>query len=244
MSRFYVRPEDIKGDEILVSKEEAHHIVNVMRMSAGDKINAFDGTGNEYIGKISNITNSGLKIKIEKINSIKKESDVSIRLVQALPKRAKMDYIVEKTTELGVDEIIPLVTERTIVRLTKDRELHKGKHWQEVAISASKQCGRLDIPKVHSLIEFNDFIKEIQNYDITLMACLDERAKPLKEIVSNFKGKSIAVMIGPEGDFTPGEIDAALSQGAKLASLGHLVMRVDTAAIYMLSVLNYENSKI
>jgi len=249
MSRFYVRPEDVRGDIILVSKEEAHHIVDVMRMGAGDSIVAFDGTGREYTGRILNASGGSLKIKVEKINNVKKTSSISVTLAQALPKRAKMDFIVEKATELGADEIIPIVTERTVIRLTKDKQPRKGEHWQEVAISASKQCGRADIPKVRPAIKFKDILNEAKNYYIAIMACLNENTKPLKEVISNFNGpaangagKKILIMIGPEGDFSPAEIQAAGSSGIKLVSFGRLVFRVDTAAVYLLSVLNYESS--
>jgi len=242
MSRFYVRPEDIKGDIILVSREEAHHIVDVMRMDAGDDIVAFDGTGREYFGRILSVFKGSLKIKIEKINNVRKASRIFVTLAQALPKRAKMDFIVEKATELGADEIIPLVTERTIARLTKDKQPRKGEHWQEVAISASKQCGRADIPKVRPSSKFKDVLNEAKNYDIAMMACLNENTRPLKEVIANFEGRKMLIMIGPEGDFSRKEIEAAASSGIKLVSLGRLVLRVDTAAIYLLSVLNYESN--
>lgn len=242
MSRFYVKPEDVRGCEILVSQEEAHHIIDVMRMRAGDIIVAFDGTGKEYIGKILNTSNESLKIKIEKINSIKEKNKISITLAQSLSKGSKMDFIVEKATELGVDEIVPLSTERTIVRLAKEKQPVRVQYWQRIAVGASKQCGRVNVPKVRSLALFDEILKEIKDYDLAMMACLTEDTKPLNQIISVFKGKTILIMVGPEGDFTPKEIEAARSAGAKLVSLGRLVLRVDTAALYLLSVLNYESS--
>lgn len=243
VSRFYVRPEDVKGDEIRVSSKEAHHIIDVMRLIPGDGIVAFDGTGKEYIGKILSASKCGLNIKIEKVNSIKEKKNVHITLAQSLPKKAKMDFIVEKAAELGVDEIIPLATERTIVRLSEEKELQKSQHWQNIAISASKQCARLDIPKIRAILKFNEVLKEIKNYDLVMMACLNEDTKPLKEVISNFKGKRILVMVGPEGDFSPEETNAARSLGIRLVSLGRLVLRVDTAAIFILSALGYQEGR-
>ena len=118
----------------------------------------------------------------------------------------------------------------------------KIQHWQGIAVNASKQCGRVNVPKVRPIALFGEILKEINNYDLAMMACLTEGAKPLNEIISVFKGKSILIMVGPEGDFTPKEIEAARSAGARLVSLGRLVLRVDTAALYLLSVLNYESS--
>jgi len=241
MSRFYVKPEDVKGNEILVSEEEVHHIIDVMRLSSGDEVVAFDGTGKEYIGKISNVSKASLKIKIEKINKPKLKSKPYVTLAQALPKKTKIDFIIEKATELGVSEVIPLVTERTIVRLSEDKRTQKNQHWQNIAISASKQCGRLDIPKVRGSLLFNDLLKEIKDYDLAMMACLSESSKPLKEVLSNFDGKKILVMVGPEGDFSLKEIKQASSSGIKSISLGRLVLKADTAGLFILSILNYEN---
>ncbi len=242
MSRFYVRPEDVKGNEITVPREEAHHIIDVMRLSAEDEIVAFDGTGNEYIGRITDAARGSLKIRIEKINKVKSLKKIYISLAQALPKKARMDFIVEKTTELGVDEIIPLVTRRTVVRLDDKKRSEKSRHWQNIAVSASKQCGRLDIPKIRPEMRFNELLKGIKNYDLAVMACLNDDTKPFKEVISSFTGRKILVMVGPEGDFSPEEIGSAKSSGAELISLGRLVLRVDTAGIFILSVLNYENS--
>lgn len=240
MSRFYVKPEDVRGSEILVAKEEAHHIVNVMRLSKGDEIVAFDGTGSEYIGRILSADKNGLKIRIDKINKPNIENKVQVTLYQALPKRAKMDFIVEKATELGVQKIVPLITERTISR-PGDKGPKKQSHWQNVAISAAKQCGRLDVPEIKEAVYFKDALKDLGGFDKALMACLYEGTEQIKNTISNFRGKVI-VMVGPEGDFTPKEIEAARSAGARLVSLGRLVLRVDTAALYLLSVLNYESS--
>ena len=238
MSRFYVKPEDVTGDEILVSREEAHHIIDVMRLSSGDEIVAFDGTGKEYIGRILNASRGCVKIKIEKINEVKPQDKISITLAQALPKKTKMDFIIEKATELGVDKIIPLATERTIVRLRGEKGPQKNQRWQNVAISASKQCGRPDIPKINPAAKFNDILKEVKHYDLAMMACLNDEAKPLREVISGFNGKKILVMVGPEGDFTPREINSAKIAGVKLISLGRLVLRVETAGLFILSVLS------
>lgn len=240
MSRFYIKPEDVRGSEILVSQEEAHHILNVMRLSCGDEITAFDGTGKEYIGRILSAGRNGLRIAIDKINKPNIENRIQVTLYQSLPKRAKMDFIVEKATELGVHEITPLITERTISR-PGDKGPKKQSHWQKIAISAAKQCGRLDVPEIKEAVYFKDALKAMGEFDKALMACLYKGTEHIKDTILNFRGK-VLVMVGPEGDFTPKEIEAARSAGAKLVSLGRLVLRVDTAALYLLSVLNYESS--
>ncbi|MDD5450266.1 MAG: 16S rRNA (uracil(1498)-N(3))-methyltransferase [Candidatus Omnitrophica bacterium] len=242
MSRFYIRPEAVSGEEILVPREEAHHILDVMRLKAGDEIIAFDGTGKEYLGNILGASKAGLRIRIKKINTPQQREKTFIALAQSLPKKVKMDFIVEKATELGVDEIIPLITERTVVRLPDDKKSIRSARWQEIAISASKQCGRLSVPEVRPVARFSGILKETGNYDLAIMACLTEGTRPLKEVISNFKGRKVLAMIGPEGDFSPGEIQEAAAGGVKLVSLGPLVLRVDTAAIFIISAFNYESS--
>lgn len=244
MSRFYVKPEYVKNEEIIVPRQDAHHIIDVMRLGRGDDIVAFAGTGMEYCGTITSADKKGLIIKIKKINKTENSRRMHITLGQALPKRAQMDFIVEKATELGVDEIIPIVTERTIVRLDGARQEKKAGHWQNIARAAAEQCGRADIPKVRHPIKFESLLDETGDYDLGLMACLHPDTVHLKKHIPDFKGRRVLVLIGPEGDFTPEEIKSARASGLKLVSFGKSVLRMDTAAIFILSVLNYENHSI
>ncbi|MEI8176951.1 MAG: 16S rRNA (uracil(1498)-N(3))-methyltransferase [Candidatus Omnitrophota bacterium] len=242
MSRFYVRPEDVRGDTIVVTGDEAHHIVDVMRMGEGDGVVAFDGTGREYVGIIKKISRGGLEITIANVIDATIRKGPLVTLVQALPKRAKIEYIIEKATELGVDEIIPLITERTIVKVSIEKRPDKLAHWQSIALSAAKQCGRSTIPRVLPVTVFKDLVMSPGNGDISMIACLDERTKPLKEIIAGIAAGRVMIMIGPEGDFTPFEIETALRAGAQAVSLGRLVLRSDTAGLYVLSAISYENS--
>ncbi|MCX5715807.1 MAG: 16S rRNA (uracil(1498)-N(3))-methyltransferase [Candidatus Omnitrophica bacterium] len=242
MSRFYIKPADVKGNEILVSGDEAHHIVNVMRLSVGSEIAAFDGTGKEYLGMVSAIEKQTVKISVSNVREVNLEKKLHVTLMQGLPKRETMDIVVQKTTELGVDEIIPVPVERTVVLWDADKARQKVSHWRNIAIAASKQCGRTIIPQIRPVTKFDAALKELKNYDLCVMACLYKDAIPLKNAVAGFRGKKILAMIGPEGDFSPKEISAAKAAGAKLVSFGELVLRVDTAAIFILSVLNYESN--
>lgn len=240
MSRFYVRPSNVKGNNIYVAKDEAHHMLEVMRLKKGDYIVTFDGTGKEYEGIIKNTSKSDAVIEITGRKNINKKETVDITLAQAVPKTAKIDFIIEKSTELGVASVIPVITARTIVKLNRDKQVSKKKRWERVAVSASKQCGRIRVPEICAPEKFSQTVKRIADFDLALMACLHKGAKPLRDSIKDFKGRSLLVFIGPEGDFTADEIEAAMAGGCKQVSLGPRVLRVDTAAINILSILQYE----
>lgn len=240
MSRFYISPGLIQGDKIYVSMEESHHIIDVMRLSEGDAVKVFDGTGKEYIGRIESVKNKSVIIAVDRITESAANLAMEISLAQAMPKKDKMDYIVEKATELGASEIIPVVTKRTIVRISRDRAVHKSDRWRRIAIEAAKQCGRTELPALRAVSRFNDLLKDFRKYDCVIMPCLSEKSIPLKDALNRVDNpKRLLLMIGPEGDFTPDEIEGAEKNGALLVSLGGLIMKSDTAAIAALAVLNY-----
>ena len=151
-----------------------------------------------------------------------------------------MDYIVEKATELGVSSIIPLITSRTIPVWDDDKRKLAVERWRKIATEASKQCGRVDIPSIDQIKEFSDFTAKITDYDLALIAALDDSAVKLKESLSGFGGGRVAIAIGPEGDFTPAEIAQAKACGCKLVNLGSRVLKSDTAGLFVLAILNYE----
>lgn len=238
MSRFYISPENIKDGQIYVSGKEAHHILDVMRLKRNDEVIAFDGLGNEYRGRISDTKEKTLVISI--LERLKKNPlAVNIALAQAIPKRDKMDYIVEKCTELGVRSMIPMITERTVVRMDKtDREKRRAR-WIRIAEEASKQCGRSDIPEIKNILSFEDAVKSTRNYNLKLIPSLIGERKELKCVISNKKISDAVIFIGPEGDFNDSELKLALLNGFCAVSLGPLTLKSDTAAIAAVSILNY-----
>lgn len=244
MSRFYVNPDSVKGNKINVPRKESHHIIDVMRLAEGDHVTVFDGTGREYDGKIESVRNKDVVINVSQVSTGAAKRQVEISLAQALPKQDRMDYIVQKATELGVREIIPVETERTIVRPAKEKSAHKIKRWCKIAVEAAKQCGRSDLPEIKETLRFGGLLEDFRRYDGVIMPCLTEKAVALKDAVSKLKdSRKILLMIGPEGDFTPAEIAKAEENGAVLVSLGGLVLRSDTAAVAALAVLNYAYSQ-
>ncbi len=242
MSRFYVPKESVSGNHIRISGSQAHHIVDVMRLNKLDKVVTFDGTGREYIGFIKDIKGKSVTVEIVETRTPSGKAAAKITLIQAIPKKDKMDYIAEKATELGVQAIIPLVTARTIPDWDEQKKAAHVARWRKIAIEASRQCGRSDIPEVEDVATFSRLAAGVSDYDLALIAALDDKAEPLKSVLGGFKGGKIAVAIGPEGDFTPAEIKEAARAGFRLVNLGSRVLKSDTAGLAVLAILNYELS--
>lgn len=242
--RFYASPEFIfpeKGIIEIRDKDEIRHIYKVMRLKNGDKINVFDGIQKEYTGVIENINNNCINIRITGETIYKPDKQYNVTLYQAVTKKVKMDYIIEKAVELGVDRIVPILTERT-VPLINEFDENKLKRWKAIAITASKQCGRIKLPEISPVITFERSLIDVKGHELILFAAIHKDGKPLKEALRNAKYGNIAVFIGPEGDFSQKEVSLAKDNGFIICSLGSLVLRVETAMIYLLSCLTYEYS--
>lgn len=240
MSRFYVEPGSVRGDSIVVTGDEAHHIIDVMRLKVGDDVVAFDGLGREYSAIIEVIGKKDLTLRIKARHEGKAMGGLSITLIQAIPKSDRMDYIVEKSTELGTRVIAPVFTDRTIAKWDSKKTAARLDRWKNIAMAASKQCGRSDIPDVREASIFDSALAIAADTDIKLIAALSDRAKPLKEVLAGRRAKSAAIAIGPEGDFTAREVRTAEDAGFIPVSLGQLVLRSDTAGLAVISILNYE----
>lgn len=246
MSRFYVPPANIGKSSIKVDGDEAHHAIAVMRLKEGDSVVIFDGTGREFICRVTGVdAKSGtMTARIVKESDYKERTaPAEITLAQALPKKGKMDYIVEKATELGVSRIVPLITERTIVRPGEDGAGKKTSRWKKIAVEAAKQCRRLSVPEVEDVKSFKDLAAMSGGYDLCLLACLTDKTVPLKEPLASFRSGRILVLIGPEGDFTPQEVSLMeKTSNCRLVSLGERVLKSDTAGLFVLSAIIYQLS--
>jgi len=230
MQRFYCPPENISADAISITDpKQIKHIKNVLRYKAGDAIRVFDGNGFEFQGLIQNIHKDKLEIKIENKTFIKK-SFPAITIAVAIPKNVKMDYIVEKLTELGADRIIPMLTTRTVVRLNEKNKPDKLERWQKIAIYASEQSQRPYVPEIGPIMQTGEVLGKSKDYDLALIPTLFGERKQVKDTLkANYK--SVLVLIGPEGDFTPEEVASAKKCGCVSVDLGKTVLKVDTAAI-------------
>jgi 16S rRNA (uracil1498-N3)-methyltransferase len=247
MSRFYVPKENVNlsKNEIIIDGDEAHHLLDVMRLKDDDRVVVFDGTGYEYAGFIKKTDPRQRKVTVEvmRTDTPAPEKMQKVTLAQAIPKKAKIEYIMEKATELGVFEIIPVITERTIVRPDEAGRRNKVLRWRKIASEAAKQCGRVEVPEVGEITRFTDLAERLDEYDLVLFACVTGGTLSMRKALSGFKSGKIVVFIGPEGGFTPKELEMLEGKGnCKFISLGRRVLKSDTAGLFVLSVLNYELS--
>lgn len=243
MHRFFVDPENIQGHMAIIDKEEAHHIQKVLRLKAGEQVILFDGSGYEYRARLLEAKQAGLTAQIMERSS-KEELSVRVCLVQGIAKGDKMDSIIQKASEIGVAEIYPLVSERTVVRLAGDNAVKKVKRWQHIAREACKQCRRNLIPQVKPVLKMEEVYQEIGEAP-ALIFYEKEKNQGLRQVLSNIKGEVLAkgrlfVLIGPEGGFSEIEVNRALKQGVQTASLGPRILRTETAGLVASAIIMYE----
>jgi 16S rRNA (uracil1498-N3)-methyltransferase len=237
--RFFISPDQISGPHISIVGEDVRHISTVLRMQAGDALLLCDGEGTEYTVKITRVERSGITTEIT--GQSKRELRYPrITLGQGLPKSDKMDLIVQKATELGVAGIVPLVTERAIVKI-RDEEKRIAR-WQKIAKEAAMQSNRPDIPKIGSIASFRDIFSTLDPDPSTLLLLpWEEGTEPVKNVLrQNPAVKNIVVLIGPEGGFSTTEAESAKTRGFHPVSLGPNILRTETAAIAVLSMIGYE----
>ena len=242
MPRFYIPPHAWNPDRLLLDSSEAHHAVDVLRMKVGDRATVFNGEGWEAEVEITKAARQGVELRR---TGLQKSSPLKCRITlgQAIPKGKNMELIIEKATELGAAGIAPILSERTIIRGSEDDHIRKQHKWQRVAIEACKQSGQNWVPKVHVPRNPKGLFDAGERYDLLLIASLQNDARALKAVLNACGEKppgSVLVLIGPEGDFTPAELALAKSQGCCPITLGPIILRTETAALYCLSVLNHE----
>jgi 16S rRNA (uracil1498-N3)-methyltransferase len=229
MRRFYLADEP-QGDFLtLSSAEQLHHLRTVLRLKPGDEVETFDGLGNVYLSRIASVDKDAARLQVISRRSITPPASRTL-IGCAVPKNVKMDDIVDKLTQLGVDTIMPLKTERVIANLEANGDVRLAR-WRKIALSAAEQSGRSFLPEVTDVAGLPDFLKAARAYPIKLIPTLEGKRASLSEVLSRARSQSVAVLIGPEGDFTPAEIELAVQAGFLAVSLGQLVLRVDTAAV-------------
>jgi 16S rRNA (uracil1498-N3)-methyltransferase len=245
MHRFYLAPEQCRDPLILLTGREAHHALHVLRVRARERVLVVDGAGHEFLCEVQASDRDQVRLAvIEKRDQ--PAPPCQITLLQAVPKGKVMDAIVQKATELGTTRIVPLLTERVVAHLDGDDATHKAGKWQSVAVEAIKQCGSAWLPEVEPPLTLAQFSARNEKFELPLIASLQNGSLPARAHFRTFYAqhgrlpKSVCVWIGPEGDFTPPETEAIESNGALPITLGRLVLRAETAAIYCLSVINHE----
>ena len=241
MQHFFVTPDQVKGDLILIEGSDVNHMKNVLRMRQGEEVTISDGNNRQYLCEIKEYENEQAVLQIVEETSTNTELPSRIYLFQGLPKQDKMELIVQKCVELGVYNIIPVATKRCVVKLDDKKARKKTERWQQIAESAAKQAGRGVIPEVQDVMNFKSALECAKKRDVVLIPYeLAEGMQVTKQVISNIKpGQSVGIFIGPEGGFEREEVEMAIETGAKAITLGKRILRTETAGLTTLSVLMF-----
>jgi 16S rRNA (uracil1498-N3)-methyltransferase len=244
MHRFF-EPDAARAKSLSLTGREAHHALDVLRLRDGDALTVLDGAGHRFECVIQSHTRGHVMLTVkEKIFT--PAPPCSITLLAGVPKGKIFEDIIEKATELGAARVVPLLTERTVVHFDAKTAATKVEKWQQVAVESIKQCGSPWLPKIEAPVTPAQFLARGEKSDLSLVGSLQTARRHPREWLEEFRAahkrppQSVAVWIGPEGDFTLAELQATEAAGARPVSLGRLVLRVETAAVYCLSILNYE----
>ena len=243
--RFYLPKKFIESQGLVLNGTEAHHCHDVLRLDKGSRIIVFDGEGHEHLCKIQQASSKQISlVEIQKQNT--PPLPFRVTLAQAVPKGKTMDVIIQKATELGVHRVIPVLSERTVVKIEEESSAKKTERWQEIVVDAAKQSGNNWMPSVEAVQSVRQLAQEVRHFDLAVIGSLQPESKFLKSYLDDFSGEkkrlpaSILVVIGPEGDYTPAELSLLQGAGCRPITLGQIVLRSDTAAIFSLSTLVYE----
>ena len=239
MPRFHFNPQEVLDGVVSLSEKESRHAVSVLRLGAGDVVELLDGAGNSFRGVVTGVKDKRLSVSLDRSPQKEIPSSVSISLAPCVIKPDPMELLIQKVCELGVDAIHPIISERTVVRVSSERWESKTARWNKIAVESCKQCGRKMFPSVEPPTRFSEALKIFKNYDRVLIPTLAIPGASISDSVNEVSRGKILILIGPEGDFSEKEVKMAIAGGAKPVTLGALIMRSETAAIYVLACLNF-----
>lgn len=231
-NRFFQNIRLALNQIIQLDQNATNHITNVLQLPINDKIIVFNGQGGEFLCSIKNVSKKTVEVLVEKYQEINNESPLKIHLMQGISRGEKMDLVIQKTVELGVNEITPIITERCGVQLSNDRWQKKFEHWNKIIISACEQCGRNIIPILHPVTQLKDSAENIQSQ--TKLMLHPFKSQQLSTLEPS---KEATVLIGPEGGFSEKETELAKQNGFQSIQLGPRILRTETAGIACISAL-------
>ena len=249
MPKFFVNEEQINNQKIKIQETDVNHIKNVLREKVGSElIICNEKTGQDYLCEIKEIKEENIicNIKEKLLNNV--ESNIKVTIMQGLPKADKMELIIRKSVELGVNNIIPIEMKRCVVKLKDKDKIKKIERWQKISVVAAKQSGRNIIPEINQVENLKNICETFENYDIVLLAYENEKENTIKNELKQLKEKNqnknedvkIAILIGPEGGIAEEEVEIARKKGAKIITLGKRILRTETVALNVLSIIMYE----
>lgn len=246
MARFFVPSENINDNSIIINGTDVNHIKNVLRYRIGDTLNISDSSGTEYVCTITSLSDDYIELGIDEKLACDTELGLKLVLFQGLPKKDKMEFIIQKAVELGVTEIYPVNNERSVVKLDDKKSSQKAERWNKISEAAAKQSGRMIVPVVHEPVSYNEALSIAGELDYVMIPYENaEGVSYSAECISEaVKTNSVGVFIGPEGGFAASEIEKAEAIGAKVISLGKRILRTETAGLTVFSVLMFEKEKL
>ncbi len=245
MHRFYLPPGECQGQFLCLRDREAHHALRVLRIRVGERLAVLDGAGKQCLCEVQQCGREEVQLKVLAEDHITPRP-YSITLVQAIPKGKLLEEIIQKGTELGVHRIIPIVSERTVVQLDHEEARQKLEKWRQVTVEAIKQCGCRWLPHMEAPADPTSVLARNLKFDLSLVGSLQPESRHPRRYFEDFRQAhggspdAVCIWIGPEGDFTADELSRIQAAGAKPISLGDQVLRSETAALYSLSIINYE----
>ncbi len=244
MHRFYLPPAECRQQLLTLSKREAHHALNVLRIRPGERVAVLNGAGEEMLCEVLEAAHGAVTLKVVQTHALAR-LPYKVTLLQALTKGKTMEQIVQRATELGAHRIVPILSARSVAQVQTDDAANKLDKWETTAIEAIKQCGCAWLPRLEPPQTPQAFLAREDKFELSLIASLQPESRHPREHFELFQAEherrpeSVCVWVGPEGDFTPAEINAIRASGALPITLGKLVLRSETAAIYCMSIINY-----
>ena len=246
MDRFFTPKNNINLEQntCIIEGEDVKHISRVLRCRENDKLEVCDMENNEYICEIKEINKDNILLDIiEKVN-IKRESNLKVKLYQGMPKGTKMELILQKLTEIGVDEIVLVQAKRSVTKIDNKKEDKKIERWERIIYEAAKQSKRAKIPKLTGVLTFKEALADMQNNDLNLCPYENERTISIKEAIKDSSANTIGIFVGPEGGFEEEEIEKIQEIDGKVVSLGPRILRTETASVVASSIVLYELSDL
>lgn len=255
LHRFFISEGAVEGEVVKINGGDFNHISHSLRLKPGDRITVSTGDGQDYLLELQDFMEDEVRGKVIKKEKNRSEPSVQITLAQAIPKKAKMELIVQKGTEIGITGFIPLETDRTIVKLTGKKRDRRVERWQRIVEEAAKQSGRGIIPEVMDILTLNALCKKSDDYDLILLLWEDEKAFAFHDIRDRLidagadrgqdkKDFKVLIIVGPEGGFSKEEADLITQQGGYTLTLGPRILRTETAGIVAATIVLYETGNM
>lgn len=241
MHRFFVERSQVEADQVWITGGDVNHIKNVLRIRTGEEIQVCDGSNQVRLCRIAEIGSDIIKAEILSVEESFAELPAQIYLFQGIPKGDKMEWIIQKAVELGVSAIVPMRTNRVVVKLDQKKEEGKLKRWNLIAESAAKQSGRTVIPEVLPVMEFSDVCQYVREFECKMIPyeCA-VGMEPTRTLIKGIQpGNRVGILIGPEGGFEKDEVEMAMQSGIEAVSLGKRILRTETAGMVVLSVMMF-----